>query len=256
MFIFDCPYGMNVAEWDVAPSPLELSALFKQFGALNEAENCVVVFFHGHKEAHNVYTAFEEAGFKQTIPFCWVKPNHTAAGPKNSLTPSFESGLMAYMQHRAAVHWNVSDCPTDRPNVFYEQSVSSMFKHEDGSVVNPCQKPTALITRIVRMHCPKDSNVLVVGFGSGSEVIGCIEAGVNVFACERDGVQFRATGRRLTMMINKEHERIEEQKRLEVQPDKQRQNKRQKTDHPNASPAKPATVNAPTNLVFTKKCPN
>ena len=255
MFIFDCPYGLNVAPWDVAPTPVELSALFKQFGALNDGEHCVVVFFHGHKEAHNVHKAFEEAGFKQTIPFAWVKPNHTAAGPKNSLVTSFETGAMAYKEHRGTVPWFISENPTERPNVWHEESVSTMFKHENGDVVNPCQKPTALISKIVAMHCPKDSNLLVVGFGSGSEILGGLDAGVNVFACERDAIQFKATGRRLTMLINKEHERIEEEKRAGTNPP-QKPNKKQKVDHPAPEEKLDKPVTPKQVIAVTKKCPN
>jgi hypothetical protein len=102
---------------------------------------------------------------------------------------------------------------------------------------------------------PEEPNVQKNRFGSGSEFIGGINAGVNVFACERDAVQFKATGRRITMMINKEHERIDEQKRQEENPT-QKSSKKQKTDYPSTEQKIPEVVTPTPTMTVTKKCPN
>jgi len=57
------------------------------------------------------------------------------------------------------------------------------------------------------------------------------------------------------MMINKEHERIDEQKRLEESPET-KSNKKQKIQHPTTTTSPTANVTDKPNLVVIKKCPN
>ena len=257
MLIFDNPYGLNLAPWDVAPLAIELDNIFKQFHALNTHPNCVVVMFHGPLEARVVAQAFEDAGFKQAIPFYWVKTNHTVVGPKQALTPSAEQLRIAYMPNRKECTWFVSENPVERPNVFFEQAVTTMLKHPDGTVVNPCEKPPALIKKIIKLHCPVDSNICIIGFGAGGEILGGIEAKVNVYACERDEVQYKATGERLTKLVNNQEQFLLDEIKA-ANPDTAKPNKRRKTSNksPNVSPTAPQPVSPPPVPVIGMKCPS
>ena len=83
----------------------------------------------------------------------------------------------------------------------------------------------------------------IIGFGAGGEILGGIEAKVNVYACERDEVQYHATGRRLTRLVNNQEQLLLDQLKA-TNPDETKSNKKRKTtaNPSNVTPTEPAPV--------------
>ena len=88
--------------------------------------------------------------------------------------------------------------PMLRHNLIYSHRVASKWKRVDSDApVNTCQKHTGVAFELARTFCRPGSNALVLGAGSGSDVIGCLRAGVNVVAVESDQAQFAGCRARL-----------------------------------------------------------
>jgi hypothetical protein len=67
--------------------------------------------------------------------------------------------------------------------------------------VNTCQKHSGIAYHLASICARPDSNALVIGAGSGSDVIGCLRAGVNVVAVDKDATQFQWCKARLLAYI-------------------------------------------------------
>ena len=84
-----------------------------------------------------------------------------------------------------------------RHNLCVFPAASTKVMHPDGKPVNIHQKPTALMRYFVRRHCAPGDTALVLGFGSGSEVIGALQENHSVIALEQDERQYGALRSRL-----------------------------------------------------------
>ena len=83
-----------------------------------------------------------------------------------------------------------------------------MFQHQVGSKlkrtgtedkVNTTQKNPNVASWLGRIMCQAGGQALVIGAGSGSEVLGLARIGANIVAVERDERQLRALCARLTV---------------------------------------------------------
>ena len=89
--------------------------------------------------------------------------------------------------------------PVFRHNLIFSHQVASKLKYTGlEEEVNTTQKNPNIASFLGRITCKPGSSALVIGAGSGSEVVGLARIGVNVVALERDGRQFRAMTERLT----------------------------------------------------------
>ena len=89
--------------------------------------------------------------------------------------------------------------PLYRHNLLMSHNVGTKWKSIVGEGdCNPTQKHTSIAERLGKVLCPPNTTALVLGMGSGSEVIGFARAGINVVAVERDATQFQGATARLT----------------------------------------------------------
>ena len=205
-----------------------LDEMFKQLAAINKAPQSVICLMHHPKDTQIVLESISNAGYKQASHIYWVKTNHTNAGPTGALTQIVEMGTMAYYPHRGKVHWADNKNPSDRYNTFYSDTVTSLLKDSHGDKVNVTEKPTDLARQLMALHCVPGDNVLVLGSGTGSDVIGAIDCGCNVFGVERDRKQYDASVTRIVKLVNEKGISIvEEKKAAEVATS----NKRRKLDN-------------------------
>ena len=89
--------------------------------------------------------------------------------------------------------------PLFRHNLFFGLQVGSKLKYVgEDEEVNTTQKNPNVASFIGRILCKVGSSALVIGAGSGSEVVGLARVGVQVVGLEKDPKQFVALTLRLT----------------------------------------------------------
>ena len=82
--------------------------------------------------------------------------------------------------------------PMERHNHITGHTLSTYRRNADGEKINIHEKPTYLARQLATMFCSPGDWVVVCGSGAGGEVFGCIEAGMNVVAIDKDEVQIKA----------------------------------------------------------------
>ena len=127
----------------------------------------------------------------------WLKTKHKSPSDK-SYNQAFEPLLCIqfgnaksrqYISSRA----RMPAAPHRRSSLFHvpREPLSAFFSVGSGHIGNRCQKPWEIAHRYATNHCVlPDNNVLVLGSGSGSEILGSLAAGCNVVAFENDLYQY------------------------------------------------------------------
>ena len=86
-----------------------------------------------------------------------------------------------------------------RHNLIFAHQVGPKRKFAGSDAdVNTTQKNPNVASCLGRIMCAPGAHALVLGAGSGSEVVGLARVGVNVVAVERDTKQFKALTERLS----------------------------------------------------------
>jgi hypothetical protein len=91
--------------------------------------------------------------------------------------------------------------PQDKVNYILADTISGSKKvqrSDSKKPLNPCQKPSILAETLCRRHCSKGQWAIVLCAGQGGEVVGCLNAGLNVMAVEIDEEQL--TGLHATLL--------------------------------------------------------
>ena len=114
-----------------------------------------------------------------------------------------ETCVLGWRQGRAKGVTNFPDPnPTLRHNLFLAPNVGTKHVDAEGMAVNTTQKPTLTTYQLGRRFVEPGGNVLVIGSGSGSDVIGFVYAGCNVTAVEKDPKQFDLQQARVSMCMD------------------------------------------------------
>ena len=187
----DAPFGYDLFPHDQQITTQALINQSKQFDAMNTSTGHVWIVIHKIDDTVIVKEAMVARGYQNIQQVFWEKPNHYVAGPVRRLTPAIsEITSIGFNPDSSAIHWNVSDDPRLRPNVFSCPSVASLAKDSHGHVINVTEKPPQLAEFLLGMFCKKGANVLIVGTGAGGCVKGALKAGFNVIGVENDEKQY------------------------------------------------------------------
>ena len=136
-------------------------------------------------------SAMEAEGYCQLTQFYWYKGReHQTKTPVSSYTNSVEMGTIGFRPDRSRCSWQMGNDPRNRQNHFECKGVTKYFKDEDGTIINPCQKPPELMRWLCGNHLPAGSRVLILGAGSGGDIIGAVQSCCNVVAVELNTHQF------------------------------------------------------------------
>ena len=192
MLFFDAPYDeLKTVDWEYQLTVELLVNVLKQFNAIHMGQWQICTVMHKPRDTDIVMTAMEKMGYCQMIQIYWYKgPDHQTKTPQSSYTSSVEMGTVGFLPDRSKCKWNMGPDPRNRHNHFEHKGVTKYLKYEDGSIINPCQKPPALLRWLCSNHLHAGSTVLVIGAGSGADVIGATQACCNVVTVERDPKQF------------------------------------------------------------------
>lgn len=192
------PYGLGLAKWDVLVSDLELATFFIQLAAINRAQaHCLVLSVAWH-DMGRVRAAMLENGYSDAHALFNYKPQNNTSGME--FISAVETLVVAYKGGIKACHLTFPELnPVYRHNLLFGHQVGPKRKYTgEEAEVNPTQKNPNFASALGRIVCPPGANALVLGAGSGSEVLGLARVGVNVVGIERDAKQFRALTERVS----------------------------------------------------------
>ena len=192
------PYGMALAEWDVLLPELDVEILFQQLAVINRARaHCLILGCIWH-DVGRMRQAMLANGYTDVHVLVVYKPQQNTSGMEwiNAL----EHLVVGYKSGIKACRLTFSDLnPIFRHNVLFSHQVGPKLRFAGQEVVvNETQKNPNVASAIGRIMCIPGSRALVLGAGSGSEVVGLARIGVNVVGVECDTRQFQALTQRIT----------------------------------------------------------
>jgi len=185
------PYNISELEHDQTEiTEDKVKSLLNQFSVVGNSEKRIVVF-HLHPSQYNMLVSCLSATGYQTIEtIFWYKKNHNYVGDVQKWIKAVEMMLVAFNPKQASFVLNLDRNPTLRHNLFVVDLPVKKQRHSsDGTRVNVFEKPSELSRRILSTILTPLSNVLVVCMGSGSEVIGALDANMRVTGIEQDAKQ-------------------------------------------------------------------
>ena len=190
----DMPYGHDIADWDsAATTPAQLKQILKEEQSINTNDKPrVFIGWCDRTMRHQYEKVFPQVNWNGFATISWVKPNVNLKGVKRFM-PSTEHGFVAFRPNQSSVDWQYDDPnPLKRPDFVVMNHVPECdkVKDQEGKVVNPCEKPTGLFRHWMQMFAKAGQWVLIIGFGSGSEVVAAVRMGLNVVCLESDKRQF------------------------------------------------------------------
>ena len=203
-FIFwDMPFGLGLAPWDTLLTDTELKMFFMQLNIINTSHSTTIALMVHYPDSGRVKAAMEDAGFKGVHPYYVYKTAQNQKGT-NCFIYAVEMILIGYKadaKDRNLVFREKN--PVGRHNLLFGHNLrGSRFQLSGQSEpVNTCQKHTGIAFELASICAMPGSNALVIGSGSGSDVIGCLRAGLNVVGVDKDPSQFHGCKARLTGYI-------------------------------------------------------
>jgi len=199
LVFWDMPYGLGLAPWDSALlTDIELETFFQQLAVVNRArQHCLVLSCVWH-DAGRLRKFMMENAYSDIHPLYVYKPMQNTTGMEWIF--AVEIMIVGYKGGIRGCNLTFSDMnPLTRHNLILGHQVGSKIKHVGEDVeVNTTQKNPNTASTIGRIMCKPGAYALVIGAGSGSEVLGLARVGVNVVGIERDSKQFMSLTQRIT----------------------------------------------------------
>ena len=198
LIFWDMPFGLGVADWDTLLTDPQLEMLFNQLKIINTSRSTVLALVVHFRDIGRVAKAMEENGYRDVHPFYVYKPQQNRRGT-NCFIFAVECILVGYMAATSERKLNFEQAnPLFRHNLLFSHNVRARAQLPGtGEEVNTTQKHPAVAHHLASIFCEPGSNALVLGAGSGSDVIGAMWAGVNVVGVEKDITQFEGCRARL-----------------------------------------------------------
>jgi hypothetical protein len=198
----DWPYGYNLFKYDLKLSKSFCTQVYQQFDAVRSNDNHVTVNFCSPQDLCMVSEVMKERKYSNVENLYWFKPGQTMTGTPKSYTPAVETGLIGFYPSSDDIPWYTSADPVKRHNVLHHPSVKTLAKNAVGGAINVTEKPPALAKWILGNHCEPGSTVLIVGAGAGGDIVGAVQANLNVVAVEVDRMQFEALRAHLEFLVS------------------------------------------------------
>ena len=239
---WDNNFGLKVASWDdVAPTKEEIRVVLSQVHAVCINEPHVFFNYCDIRQYDNVYTAMTDSRYTNIHPFFIHKNNQNCVGYQQ-YTYAVDVLVVGYYPNKRSVPWNASANPLMRHNIISVPSLNVHYKNpSDNKTANIHEKPAGNMATLMANHASPGPWALVLGAGSGGEVLGAIKAGLHVVAVERDQRQFDGLRARLTqMMVNEEKQKLELAQKKEKQKTASMKKKKSKAKIVSSSNASPA----------------
>jgi hypothetical protein len=159
----------------------------------------------------------EVGGYQSVHPYYVYKPNQNQKGT-GCFIFAVEVILVGYSsdaKHRDLVFEERN--PLGRHNLLFGHNLRGSRFQLSGALepVNTCQKHPGTAHALASICARPGANALVIGSGSGSDIIGCLRAGLDVVAIDKDAGQFYGySARLLAYQANLKSEQEIERKEL------------------------------------------
>jgi hypothetical protein len=192
------PFGLGLTEddpvddWDKELTDQELGHFFTFLGLANQCKNFTLALMIRPSDTDRIANAMNENGFTNIHALYVAKPQVNGIGT-NKWIPSVELILMGYkptIKATGTAFPKDRNSPLDRHNLIYSPNTGKKILRDDGKMVNVTQKHPFIAYSLGKIHCPPNTRVLVIGAGSGSDVIGFSRAGLSVTCVEKSVAQF------------------------------------------------------------------
>ena len=165
MVFIDPPFGVLQHQWDERWSEDYWKRLVRLL--VTNWRNTPVVVFMAYEMWLSVGRIFETSGYKNQMVNTWFKSNYVFLPTKGS--PGHCCNLIVIFSVKPLV-WNSQDVqdwpPTANGNLLVAPNDPKALS--GGVVVNPTQKPLALLRALMWRHCPSGKAVVDLCSGSGS----------------------------------------------------------------------------------------
>ena len=223
LIIADLPYGYNIETWDEALTAAELDRLMAAIKTVCSGSSsstssrsgpspsrpmngkCLIIW-HAFDQNTMIAEALARAGWEKRVVCIWHKTGQNANGNLEDFVNGWECCTMSWFGVKDKTRIHLPHNPLDRQNIWMMPSVNAHSKIPGTQKdINFCEKPPQFAKQFCEWFGRPNDNILVLGFGSGSDLIGCLEANMNVVGVELDPVQFAAVIARLTTYIERKN---------------------------------------------------
>ena len=196
---WDRPYGLNIEEWDKSAfTEADDLKAFQSINCINFFPKTVMVTHQHLEEVVKVKKAAMAHGFRDSYQFITYKPAQNAKGANRHIN-AVDNLLIhwkAGMQSTPRFFENQN--PVARHNHMMIPMLRSRHKSSLGDdAINKTEKHPLIAYTLSQQLFPRGLPVLVIGSGSGGEVVGLVRAGFNVVAMDMDVVQINGLHQRL-----------------------------------------------------------
>lgn len=197
---WDRPYGLKIAKWDEHKfSPRDDEDAFSHIGIINQCPNTCLITHQHFREISQVIASCEAADYRDASMFQTYKPAQNAHAP-NNLVNAADMILIHYkggMKNHIQKNFPNGKNPTQRHNFLATPMLYGKDGKSGDDPTNPCEKHPIIAYHLSKILFETGKPVLVIGSGSGGEVVGLLRAGFNVVAVEIDHAQNVALRARL-----------------------------------------------------------
>ena len=190
---------MGIEEWDKSAfTEADDLKAFQSINCINFFPKTVMVTHQHLKEVVKVEKAALAHGFRDSYQFITYKPAQNAKGVNRHIN-SVDNLLIhwkAGMQSTPRFFQNQN--PVARHNHMMIPMLRSRHKSSlEDDAINKTEKHPLIAYTLSQQLFPRGLPVLVIGSGSGGEVVGLVRAGFNVVAMDVDVVQVNGLHQRL-----------------------------------------------------------
>jgi hypothetical protein len=186
---WDTPFGVTQASWDQALTDEDFCTVLQELKTVCTLPAWTIIAKCRDVDIGRFTHLLKEAKFNHTRTVVWYKDNYQQKG-YSPYHPACEFFVHARVGGKEQ-QFNGGDAnPLNRHNLFAGPSVLKLHATEAGDIINETQNPAWLMTIFCRRHLPHQGTALILGSGTGADVIGALAAGVHVVAVEKDRDQW------------------------------------------------------------------
>ena len=160
---------------------------------MSDGQNFWIALYSNHVLLSTRVAELAEKGYKNISVFTWWKNNFNMENVMGILYAT-EYIILAW---RTGLTQNMpcvlDKNPTKRHNMFIGPQQRAFHKDQLNDMINPYQKPAYLAYNMCKAFCNPFDEVFILGSGAGGDIEGCVAAGMNVVALEKDARQYAAT---------------------------------------------------------------
>ena len=195
--LWDTPYGVGVHSWDKTPlEPKQIKSVLDQLRVVISSDHFCLVAWVQIEQFGLMAAVLRDSGYTDIAPFFWHKPNQVLVGSSRMLVFCVEVAIIAWMGGRSKNPFKFAADPRSRQNFIALDPPKTNYKFL-GSEITPYEKPVPLTQHFIENLTDLGQHVLVLGSGSGSELVAALECGRPVVGVESDKKSYEAANSRL-----------------------------------------------------------